>query len=252
MTVKDLIESGLLEAYVAGQVSPSERSQVERIAAEHPEVKAELYDIEIAIEKMAMAVSVMPPPGLKYRIMDQVAEESGTLTKDAPTKASVNARWPYVAAVLLGLFAAYLYADLGKQKQQYELQRLQKEDLQQQLNDCTVKSEPIAALLQHESTLITILKKQDLQAVFYYNNTTKQTVVESALAVPSNRKYYQFWVIQDGKAVSLGMAKPQGNKYYMLLPYLERVEKFAISLEDKPEGNLQPTEVLVIGDVGKG
>ena len=249
MTVKDLIESGLLEAYIADQVSPSERSEVERMAAAHPEVQAVISAIEIALEQMAIAGAVAPPPGLKFKIMDHVSSENAPI---APTKSSPTSKpwFPYIWAVVLGLLAASMYYSQRSQKQQNEAQRIQNETLQQQLKNCTEKNEPVAALLKNKNTRTILLKNEASEALVYYNDTEKITLLEATLAtLPPKGHYYQFWAIQNGKPVSLGMARKQGNKYYMTLPHLENVEAFAISLEDKPEGNPQPTKVLVAGKV---
>ena len=48
--IKAYIESGILELYVLGDVSPEERRQVEEMAVKHPAVKAELDEIERSME----------------------------------------------------------------------------------------------------------------------------------------------------------------------------------------------------------
>ena len=53
MDIQSFIQSGLLEAYVLGQCSAEERTQVERMAAEHAEVRAELSSIEASLESFA-------------------------------------------------------------------------------------------------------------------------------------------------------------------------------------------------------
>jgi len=72
MDFQSFIQSGLLEAYVAGQCTAAERQEVARMAEQHPEVRAELAQIEQALENFAVANAIAPPPGLKDRILDQI------------------------------------------------------------------------------------------------------------------------------------------------------------------------------------
>ncbi len=68
MDLQSFIQSGLLEAYVLGQCSAEERAQVERMAAEHAEVRAELSAIEASLEAYAAAQAVLPPDWMKTSI----------------------------------------------------------------------------------------------------------------------------------------------------------------------------------------
>ncbi|RIJ34299.1 cupin domain-containing protein [Pontibacter oryzae] len=58
--IQDIIESGVLELYALGAASPGEVAQVERLAAEHPEVHQEINAISQAIERYAQAHAVQP------------------------------------------------------------------------------------------------------------------------------------------------------------------------------------------------
>lgn len=74
MELNAFLQSGLLEAYVLGEVSKQERALVERMLAEYPEAKAELDAIEQALENIAHAHAVSPPSGLKAQIMAQLGD----------------------------------------------------------------------------------------------------------------------------------------------------------------------------------
>ena len=50
-----LIESGILELYLLGEVSGEERAEVERMAGESEEVRQELFALEVALENYALA-----------------------------------------------------------------------------------------------------------------------------------------------------------------------------------------------------
>jgi len=70
--IKAYIESGILELYVLGDVTPEEKRQVEEIAAKHPAIKAELGEIERSMELYAEANAVEPAADLRERILNSI------------------------------------------------------------------------------------------------------------------------------------------------------------------------------------
>lgn len=63
--VTDYIESGILELYVMGVISPEESREVERMAALHPEVRQEMNVIRTALEEYALAHAIQPKASVK-------------------------------------------------------------------------------------------------------------------------------------------------------------------------------------------
>ena len=55
-------------------------------------------------------------------------------------------------------------------------------------------------------------------------------------------KYHQFWAIVDNKPVSLGMIRADGE--WLEFPAPRNATMYAISVEDKPDGNPAPTVVV--------
>jgi mannose-6-phosphate isomerase-like protein (cupin superfamily) len=60
--VTDFIESGILEAYVLGATSEADALEVERMAAQYSEVRNEIEQISIALEKYAETQAMEPDP----------------------------------------------------------------------------------------------------------------------------------------------------------------------------------------------
>jgi hypothetical protein len=61
----EFIKSGILETYVLGIASEKEILEVERMAESYSEIKNEINSISIALEDMAMANAITPPPTVK-------------------------------------------------------------------------------------------------------------------------------------------------------------------------------------------
>lgn len=93
MNIQAYIESGILEEYVLGTVTPQEKQEVECMSHIYPEIKEELLRTESALEEYALKHQATPPPSLKESIFAQMnfdapAEESNA--EDATEQQTVN------------------------------------------------------------------------------------------------------------------------------------------------------------------
>jgi anti-sigma-K factor RskA len=73
MNIQAYIESGILEEYVLGTVSPQEKQEVECMSHIYPEIKEELLRTESALEEYALKHQATPPPSLKESIFAQMS-----------------------------------------------------------------------------------------------------------------------------------------------------------------------------------
>lgn len=64
MSIDEIRESGILEMYVIGAATENECDWVEQAMADHPELKQELYEIELSLESYAKMYAVQPPDAL--------------------------------------------------------------------------------------------------------------------------------------------------------------------------------------------
>ena len=69
MDIRDYISSGILEQYVLSNTSTEETLEVERMAADHLEIRNEIAEISRAIEQLAMANAVTPSRNVKPFLM---------------------------------------------------------------------------------------------------------------------------------------------------------------------------------------
>lgn len=72
MNIQAYIESGILEEYVLGTVTPQEKQEVECMSHIYPEIKEELLRTESALEEYALKHQATPPPSLKDSIFAQM------------------------------------------------------------------------------------------------------------------------------------------------------------------------------------
>ena len=78
------IDSGILESYVLGVATGEEVSMVEKMALDHPEIKEELEQIEIALEQYATAHAVEPHATMKPLLMATIDYTTRIQNGEAP------------------------------------------------------------------------------------------------------------------------------------------------------------------------
>ncbi len=257
MDVKSFIESGLLEAYALGQCTPEERALVERMLGAHPELRAELVAVERALEQVAQAYAVPPPPGLKERILARLQTEVPAAGPSEQRRAGHPWRsaFGWAAAIALG-------AALGWQLWEKTHLSEHVQTLERQIADCEERAQQqarlqeVVALLRDRDTRAIVLSDAagdgpaKITATVWHNPVRAETVLDiNTLPAPPPGRYFQFWAIVEGKPVSMGMVNLRGGDAFQTLPFRSDAQAFAISAEDNPNGNPVPTQVVLVGKI---
>lgn len=131
MNKNELIESGLLELYVIGELDEKDLKIVEKGLIDFPSLKQELVEIEKTLHLYGRVNAIPAPEHILNSIVSKIESESGfkpSDKKEAPSQ-SKDSLWtkfqPILSLIaLLGLSAAlFLNSNkLEKQKTQYEKQ----------------------------------------------------------------------------------------------------------------------------------
>jgi mannose-6-phosphate isomerase-like protein (cupin superfamily) len=74
MNEKEYIESGMLESYCLGTLDPDGQDEVLHMCKLYPVVKAELENIEAAMEDLAFSLAIDPSASVKERTMRAIFE----------------------------------------------------------------------------------------------------------------------------------------------------------------------------------
>lgn len=85
MNVTEYIQSGILEVYVLGITTPEETKEVEEMAKQHPEVRAEIDKISKDIELYAEMHAVTPSPTIKPFLMASIDYSERIENGETPT-----------------------------------------------------------------------------------------------------------------------------------------------------------------------
>ena len=110
----------MLELYAAGALSAEERLEVERMAADSPEVRAALLAACEVMGQYAALHAVPPPPALKDRVMQQILPEQAPsvdsvedypvrpLYPDEEEQGSGPYKWMFAASIALFLLSGFM------------------------------------------------------------------------------------------------------------------------------------------------
>ena len=280
--LKAYIESGVLELYVLGDLSPEEALQVEEIAAQHPEVKAEIAAIEQAIEQYAVQNAVEPSVDVEIRLFEKLGlneveeniqpepiytEETKIIRLDESDGKVRNLRYALVACVALliistaALFITYnkltdahdqiASLNLDKQKFAGVVSKLEFEN--QGLNN-------MAAMADSKEWTTINMEGQPFSPTakmkVYWNKKDKSVLINYvAMDLPKTDKEheYQLWAMVNGKPVSLGVfgkSDSTSNEALVKMPAIQEAQAFAVTIEPMG-GSINPTmdKLSVMGGV---
>ncbi len=269
--IKAYIESGILELYVLGDVSPAEKLQVEEMAAKHPAIKAELDEIERSMEAYALENAVEPAEHLRDRILNSLVTnlaDDSTFDKTpegntakvvtmAPVKSNNFYKYAFAAclALLLASVAALVSTYNKLQDSNTQIASLQSSNSQfaktasfyhgefDVLTDKSFRFVKLQGTPKSPQSLVTVA----------WSPVNKKVWVDlQTLKVPENDNthQYQLWALVKGKPVDLGVFdKADADTAAMKeMKSTALADAFAVTLEPHG-GSKTPTmdQMMVIG-----
>ena len=269
--IKDYIESGILELYVLGDVSYSEKLQVEEMAAKHPAIKAELDEIEKAMALYADANAIEPAAALRGRILNSLVTNLGDDSIFEPYSQEnsdnvvalpapkTNNFYKYAFAASLALFLASsialvsVYHKLQVSNQQIAALQGDKQHFANQVN---LLDEQLHVFRDGSFKILKLQATPKAPAganiTIAWSPAKKKVMIDlGTMDMPVNDKahQYQLWALVDGKPVDLGVFDKTADSTSMKeMKSVALADTFAVTLEPRG-GSIKPTmdEVMVIG-----
>ncbi|WP_036677989.1 anti-sigma factor [Daejeonella oryzae] len=270
--IQSYIESGILELYVMGDLSPEEKLKVEQMAVQHPEIRTEIASIESGLEHYASAYAVSPSANLRERVLNQL-EKSETVTNlNTTTVTSINSaksntfyKYAFAASVALLLLSTIalfvLYTRLQESNQQLAILETNNQQFSNRVNfmidQLDQTQQTLNILRSPEVKLIKLAgTKQAPQAsmMVAFNPVKEEVMIDmSAMKMPENdtTHQYQLWAMVDGKPVDLGVFDMKTDDSGMKkMKTVTNAQAFAVTLEPRG-GSVNPTmdQMMVIGSI---
>ena len=258
MNLKDYIASGIIESYVMGLASESERAEFEQMCTQHPELVAERRKFEERLEHHTSEHAVVPPSEVKVKIFEALGNiDSRPMSSSNPPKGIItmenaksprNAGWLRFAAaaaviLLIGTVVLYYQAsqeikDLKASNQDLSgtVQRLKiRVDTTQNILDRlanvdNVVSDPNTTVVNMVGTKVA--PKSSANIYWDSTNTSVYLVVKNMPKLPSDQQY-QLWALIDSKPKDLGVFDATDNNVILKMKNTQKAQAFAITIEKK-------------------
>jgi anti-sigma-K factor RskA len=265
VNIKEYISSGILEAYVLGELPEQERASVEDQLEQHPELREELQRIEEAQEKFLMQAAVQPRAAVREKVL-QVIEKQNTGGKVIVMNSGVGFwRFAAAASITLALIASYFaynyhakwknsetdLSNLIAQNQRIAQDYNQVNDrLNKMETDLNVMDDPRFTRVVMTSTV----KDSRSLASVYWNAESKEVYLRiQNMKTLARENQYQLWAIIDGKPVDAGVFDGNVAGLLKMKEIGKGATTFAVTIEPRG-GKPSPTmeTMQVAGAVGKG
>jgi anti-sigma-K factor RskA len=273
--IKDYIDSGILELYVAGALDEAETREVERMMAAHAEIRAEVEAITGTLEALAAAGRRNPRPELRMAIMDRIAalENEGNAPEQATTARVIPItaasarhqeqlvswrRYLLAASIAIALISTAAAIMMGVRWKVAEIALEGARELNDTLNDQLQDVRQMAQgttrtlnTLQDANTRVIQLAglppAPDAKAVVYWNPESKEVYFNPGTLPPAPEgKEYQLWAIADNTPVDAGLFHATTPEAHPMKP-VSAAQAFAVTLEPAG-GSATPTgEMYVLG-----
>ena len=240
MDVANYIDSGILELYVAGQLSEKENLEIARLAELHPEIKSEIERIEEAVKILAENLSDIKASSFEsIRPRLGQTEIKGEKVRPLPWLAYTG----WAAAVIVGLGLFYTY------QQNQELQQVV-DTRNQELIELKDSVSSTHERLVETNGLLDKLRDRDLSVIslagqqvapnsyakVYWNKDQDRVFVDAkGLPEPPRGMVYQVWslTLNPLTPVSIGLLDEFDTNDQRLfeLANANESEAFGITLE---------------------
>jgi len=251
LKLNEILESGLLELYVLGQLTEEEIKSVEDAKLKFPELKHEIFAIEKAIFHYDQQFKLTPPSGVLESINQQLGFNNSTPA--VPEKASKSSAWSIASLILgLGLIGSLFYAwNLKKQSSEIQLEQnalLQKCEEEKNIYNENQRMMASALDLNASKYLIAPTDKYpDTELVIYNNPTTKKNFIQISNLPPlANNQSYQLWSLKGTNApIPLDVFESQDQEF-IEVSFVDDTNAYAITIEPRG-GQDSPTMENLIG-----
>jgi len=257
MYKKTILENGLLEQYLLGDLDTKESDQIEKLLATDSELKALYSQLEEDFERLGLENSITPPDVVKLELLSAI-KESSNRTKVVTIETKRNKSWflGIAASIALLLFAGsvWMYMQLNDIKEELQIVENEKLELDQKVNTLNQQFSDELALfttITHPDTEQFILNGNALmpegKVISYVNHETKSVVVNTELLPKLDDAHdYQMWADVEGEMINMGVITKGAN--LMAMNYIDHAESLNITVEPLG-GNDHPTVERLVTNV---
>lgn len=251
MNVEQIISSGLLEGYVLGMTTEEESALVRDLCVKHPELLAEIQQIESAL----IGLEPQQTPALNDDLKDRIASRIQFSNAEPETRVVPLNRAEPVAGKSFGYrlaIAASVALLIASSVYIYTLHR-QVSDLENRLADASASNTMLSVEMAAEKESMhklaanfSIVSDPGMKAIplngmnslatrsamVHWNPETNDLYFNATALPPSpGDKQYQLWAIVDGKPVDAGVIALENGVVFQKMKPITGAKAFAVTIE---------------------
>ena len=259
MNKERIIEDGLLELYILGELPEATKVELEASLKNDSELKTYLNLLEIDFEQLALDNSIDPPQYIKQNLIASIKKDEAKvipLATEKTTKAYFKSLFGIAAsiAVALILTTAFLLKSNSSISEQLSEQVVETNSIKEKNEELTKllnEKQDVLAFLSNPETEQYILSGNELmpnaKLVSYVNHKEKRVVVNTQkLPKLDANQDYQLWADVEGEMINMGVISK--NKELLAMTYIENAESLNVTIEPKG-GSEHPTVSRLISNV---
>jgi anti-sigma-K factor RskA len=248
VNVNEYISSGILEAYVLGELTKEERASVEHNVSRYPELRLELNAIEEAQEKLLMRAAIPTDKSLKEKIIQRIEEKPDA--KIIRLQSEQTGIWKWVAAASIGVallstYLAFEYRSRWRQAQQLAIAMEEKsQQMASQYNRVKNMEEELHIVADPDMKKVVMhgtTNAPEAMATVYWGESSEHVYVKvNKMKELDSNNQYQLWAIIDGKPVDAGVFDADDEGMVKMKNIGKGATTFAVTIEPRG-GNTSPT-----------
>lgn len=254
MDKKTILDNGLLEQYLLGELNAQKCEQIEQVLASDTELKAQFDAIEKDFETLGLENAIEPPKGIKYQLIQDIREAKDTKNNKSNTNLKYYLGIAASIATLLMLANFWMYNELSDVKQQLQTVETEKTELNDKLNNLNKQIDneiTLFSTIAHPDTEQYVLKGNTLmpdgKVISYVNHSTKSVVINTERLPKLDAEHdYQMWADVEGEMINMGVITKDQN--LMAMNYIDHAESLNITIEPAG-GNDHPTVSQLVTNV---
>jgi len=259
--IKQYIESGILEEYLSGTLTPTERTEVESTADKYPEIAQEFASMSLSLSMMADIGEVVPAAYMEEKIWDEILRTDFDDQEEliGPNKAVIpkTSKLPYILSVAMAIIAFvtiyYLIIANGRlDDAKAKITSLESENSELSANYDKLKYDydsltTLSSIYDIENTKLYVMKPHRRSAlgsvvILVWDRTTNQVYADiKSLPVSNSGMKYNLWAItQIGQQINLGNFEHKGISQVIKLDKLHNAVEILLT-QEKESGVSYPT-----------
>ncbi len=258
MDKKSLLENGLLEQYLLGELNANQSEQIEHLLAYDAELKAHSNLLEQDFESIGLENAIAPPAEVKSQLLEHITASKPHTTKVVELNKTDTSKFYFgVAASIAALLMVgsfWMYSQLNDVKQQLQTVETDNTELNstiETLNTKLEESNTMYAAIVNPDTEQYILNGNaslpEAKIVSYVNHKTKSVIINTERLPELDADHdYQMWADVEGEMINMGVISK--NKNLMAMTYIDHAESLNITIEPAG-GNDHPTVARLVTNV---